>query len=167
MFLVKIFRYSKPLFFVILSFTTMQLFIFYKHGMTITPWLNYGMFSGKMGIQKEYSVYGLQGKYSPLIHWLSPQRDTRVMSPLIWYHYQTTNNSFVKEKVIPISSKFMLRLSPSPYYINVDEKTFKNWYYSFASDWIHLPAKEKFNLNPHRAIWKENKLIFATTQFYE
>lgn len=167
MFLLNVYRYNKKLFLALLIFTIVQLLIFYKHGMTLTPWLNYGMFSGKVCIEKEYEAYGLKGKHPSFIHLISPQRDTRIIYPLILYNYQSSNNNFVEKTIQPISKKFGLNLNPRPYHVSLSEEDFKTWYYKFAANWVCLPEKEKYQLKPYKAAWKEGKLHLVAIEKYD
>ncbi|MGG9962988.1 hypothetical protein [Ferruginibacter sp. SUN106] len=57
MFIKKLYRYSKVMFFVFIAFVISFLFINYKWGLVATPVFEYGMFAGKFYLKDTQTVY--------------------------------------------------------------------------------------------------------------
>src|SRR5688572_14276632 len=57
MYLTKLFRHNKWLFSLILGFSIIQLFINFKRGLTVTPFLHYGMYSGKFNVPDSIDIW--------------------------------------------------------------------------------------------------------------
>ncbi|HMR92255.1 MAG TPA: hypothetical protein PKC69_08065 [Chitinophagaceae bacterium] len=163
MFLKQVYRYSKPMFLLMVLFALFQLFCFYKQGMVFAPWFNYGMYSGRVKIQPEYDVYALPGKYNGTTRWLLPQKDDRVLLALDWYNGQEANNLFFQKNVMGVCSKFRLKPDAAKFTIHVPEATFRRWYYPYASAWVVLPDSSLYDFKPRKAAWDGYRLQLKST----
>ncbi len=160
MFLRKVFLYNKWMFSGMIVFIIMQLFIFYKHGMVITPWHNYGMYSGKSYPQKQYEVYNVSYKYGPTTRFFFPYRDDKIFLTLAMFQNQENNNLFFNNSVARISNKLGLHPSPDHYTSHISEVNFLNWFNTYASSWIHPSGNSMANYT-RVATWNGIELKIA------
>ena len=63
MFIKKLYRYSKAMFFVFIVFVIAFVFINYKWGMVATPVLQYGMFAGVFHVKDTQAVYLVEANH--------------------------------------------------------------------------------------------------------
>lgn len=119
MFLTRVYRYNKWLFAGMLFFIAMQLFVFYKQGMVISPWFNYGMYSEVIAPQKEYIVYKIyaDGKLMQGADY-SPQQWDAIHFALSQADATACNGNFYDKQISRLFKKAQLPVPDKDHYVN-------------------------------------------------
>ena len=60
MFLQQVYKYSKWFFLFMIIFIISQLYVGYKHGMVVSPFYNYGMYSEVFKIKDSYEIWEVE-----------------------------------------------------------------------------------------------------------
>src|SRR4051812_31223866 len=109
MFLQKVYRHSKILFAAMVFFIAMQLFINYKHGVVLSPFYHYGMYSGVMNTNDSYTIFavGLNGKQLRGQDFSSQQWD-QIMLPLQYYSAINKSNELYEADIKRLLEKMHL-----------------------------------------------------------
>lgn len=126
MYLKKLYKQSKPWFVLVMLFAIGQLFINYKHGVELSPFYQYDMFSLPFHFTGTYKAteVTINGKQ------LQPQNFTpngwdNVMIPIIQYQNQQQWNSLLYHTTI----QRLLHTSDSSLYTNrLSKQAFDDWY---------------------------------------
>jgi hypothetical protein len=114
MFIKKVYQYHKKLAIGMLFFAFMQLVCFYKAGMHVSPWYNYGMYSQPVYIQPAYRVYkvgNLNAQY------YSAQAWDQVHYTLQQYMALPQNDSLYEHEIKRIFAKAHLPIPNKSKYI--------------------------------------------------
>lgn len=130
MYLVKLFRYNKWLFAAIVCFFAIQLFINFKRGLTATPFLHYGMYSGKFFIPQELTAWKIYVNGEPLnLTNNLPETNDRILVPLHAYQALPVNGTPVYYSHIQkYLSALPIATSINNYESAITETDFKKWY---------------------------------------
>jgi hypothetical protein len=127
MFLKKVYKKNRLLFWGMAAFATCQLFINYKVGLTATPFLHYGMYSSPFLPYKSINVWELEinGKKQTLSGY-HPRIVEQILEPVKVYLEQAYSNSLYDSHI-----KHFLKLLPldsNSFTSHVTKKEFSDWY---------------------------------------
>ena len=114
MFISKVYRHSKWMFGGMLFFVVMQLLCFYKGGMVVSPWYNYGMFSHQIKIDSVYTVCkagNLQG------HQFTPQGWDKIHYTKAQYDALPANDTLYEKEVKRLFAKLLLPVPAKKYFV--------------------------------------------------
>lgn len=155
MFILKVYRYNKWLAGGMLFFILMQLFCFYKGGMVVSPWYNYGMYSQRISIDSSYSVNRvgqLRGED------FSPQYWDKIHVTLSYYQAISKNDSLYQNEVIRIFKKLHIPAADKNLFVEtLSPAAFEQWYISYLEKCLSVDIKktipaivtEQYHYDPH------------------
>lgn len=110
-------------------FVLLQLYINYKHGMVISPFYHYGMYSEPMPVEPAYQSYlitvngqTLQGKNFTAQQW------DKIYQPIIYYHNIDSSNRLYTQQVMRIMDKVNTKVKPDRFLQSVAAGRFCQWY---------------------------------------
>lgn len=115
MYLSKVWKHSRPLFFLVLVFIVLQLTVAYKQGMSVSPFYNTWMYSSPMPRADSIRALLVYSGGEPIKGSEFSQRDWDKV--LVTYDYASSDsvNRFVYNEIGRISNKFHMPLPLSPY----------------------------------------------------
>ena len=160
LYFTKLYRYHKGLFACIAFFGLVQLVVFYKKGMLVSPWYNYGMYSAKVYPQQVFEV-NKQLTGPSWLYLLSPQRDDKVNLTLDAYRNSPTNDSLYQKEITRIIP--MLRL-PAPaarfYHHQFTQQQFNTWFKNYTAGFGNpLSQMVMQPVTPQKVVWDGSKLV--------
>lgn len=115
LFLARVYRKSKPLFWALVLFIIGQGFFTWK-GVDTMPFYNWGMFSGRFPDKAQYEVLyiNVDGRYVPLTR--LPRTKLNVLEKAIRYYLLMEENGFRDGMDGVIESRFKVRLGDNAYH---------------------------------------------------
>jgi hypothetical protein len=158
MFLKKVYAKSKLLFYGMVAFALCQLFINYKVGLTATPFLHYGMYSGPFPIYQSIEVWELKiNGEKVVLSSFHPKKVENIIEPLRIYLQQDYSNSlyyshikrFLKLSIINDSASFIS---------HVPKEQFIKWYKEHLTK---LLGKDVNDFQLFQTSYQVNKSFFT------
>lgn len=135
MLLKKVFRHSKGLFVLMVVFVAGQLFISYKHGMIVSPFYNYGMYSEAFKVNDSYQTYELiQNGQMLRGQDFSPQQWDKIFLPVQYYANINRNNDLYEQEVKRLMNKVGIVTSHREFIQQCNYAQFTSWYRSYLTD---------------------------------
>ena len=136
-----------------------QLFINYKHGMVVSPFLHYGMYSDVIKIEKEYGVFEvvingkkLQGKD------FSPQQWDKILLPLYYFKNINTGNQMYQSDIKRLLLVVHLSASEKHFLQDCNLLQFQKWYKEYLPAVIDVPINS-IEINYRKYNYTEGKLV--------
>lgn len=112
-----------------------QLFINYKHGLVVSPFYNFGMYSERFSVRKDYNVFEivqngklLQGKD------FSAQGWDKILLPLQYYSGINRNNQLYQSEIKRLLPKIKVNPTDHHFLSDCNYKDFEKWYKDYLSD---------------------------------
>ena len=129
MYLVRLYKFSKVLFAFIVGCICLQLFINLKRGMTVTPFLHYGMYAEKFNLPNSVRVWELvvDGQKLNLSDWYSVNADY-ILEPIRSYSSNQQSTVIYQQNISRLLTKFHVPFHPSDFDTYVSQPTFNAWY---------------------------------------
>lgn len=141
MFLRRVYLYNRLLFAVMFIFITGQLFINYKRGAVITPFYNYGMYSHKIFIEKNYTVTEIfvNGK---LLNGSSfaPHVWDKLLLPVEYYIELKKSNQLYQSEITRLLNKVKIKTDQKNFIQYITTPQFMNWYKTYVASILHIPV---------------------------
>ena len=107
MFISEVYKHNKWICIAIILFVAMQLLIGYKHGMVVSPFYNYGMYSHAIKIEKFYNIFEVTVNGKLLRGQdFTPQQWDKIMLPLQYYSNISQSNHLYNFEVKRLLNKF-------------------------------------------------------------
>lgn len=130
MYLLKLFRYNKWLFGFVTTFILVQLFINVKQGLTATPVLHYGMYSGKFFLPDSISTWFIEVNGHPInLTGLSGKRVDHVFEPLnAYYDINVHGINLYHSHIEKYLAVFMIPSRKDTFAPALSRNSFLNWY---------------------------------------
>jgi hypothetical protein len=153
MFIKRLYRHSKILFFAFVLFIVAFIFINYKWGLTATPIYQYGMFSSKFYIKDTQSVFKIyvNEKLLDITKYSFAERDIMLVT-LEKYGQQVNNNEAVYTVMKKIPQQFGITMPVGLYRCMVADKNFTGWYKKSLQQIIGYPVK-KLEVYKQQVAW--------------
>ena len=144
MFLKKLYDYNKLLFTGFVLFIVIQLFLNFKQGLTVIPFMHIGMYSGVQKIKTEISVVEvivndkqLQASEFKATTW------DQIMLPLQAYYNQQKNGlSFYQNDIRRILAAFKIPSDEPAYFRALSQESFIEKYSEYLTRIINIPVKK-------------------------
>lgn len=138
MFLPHLYKRSKLLFVLMALFIVSQLLIGYKHGMVISPFYNYGMYSEVFKINNSYEVWEVE-QNGKLLRGedFSPQEWDKILLPVQYYASINSSNDLYQSEVKRLLSKMHLAAKDEHFLQQCNYSSFENWYRNYVSNVTH------------------------------
>ncbi len=159
MFLQKVYKHSKLLFFTLLGFMAGQLFINYKHGVVCSPFYHYGMYSEVIKVKDKYQVWEIMvnGKKLKAKDYSIQEWDMIVL-PLQYYESIKKNNSLYQSDIKRLLGKLHISAPENYYLITCNYPQFEKWYADRLSNITQLSV-QNLSINFRTYQYKDHRLV--------
>jgi hypothetical protein len=135
MFLRELQTHNRLLSALVIIFICGQLFVILIWGIVSTPFYNYGMYSEKISIQKNYNVFEvelngkrLEGKDFSASEW------DKILVPLQFYASIKSSNQLYKLQIRRLLNKMHVSVSEANFIQSCNYEQFENWYRSYLEN---------------------------------
>lgn len=138
MYLKRLYKQHKGWFLFVVAFVAGELFITFKAGVTVTPFLYYGMYSRPVPVQELNPVVNvyINGELLKTSDFSPLQWDNTIW-PVVGFENQEQNNREWWDRDI----RRLLNTTDSAKYLNtVDTATFWKWYKEYLSNKLGYPV---------------------------
>ena len=134
MFLQQVNKHSKTLLLLMVIFVIAQLFINYKRGMVISPFLSYGMYSEVMNINQSYEIFEVSQNGKRLRGQdFTPEQWDKIMLPLIYFAGINKSNQLYESDIKRLLSKLHLSSSEKNFLSACNYQQFEDWYKNYLA----------------------------------
>lgn len=134
MFIKQVYKHNKWLCLAMILFMAGQLFVNYKHGMVVSPFFHYGMYSHEIKIEKSYPVVEvtINGKLLRGQDY-TPQQWDKIMLPIQYYSNIQHSNELYHNEVKRLLQKLSITTNEANFLQQCDEASFVKWYKNYLS----------------------------------
>ena len=132
MFIKQLYNYSKLLFLLMILFLTGQLFINYKFGVVVSPFLNYGMFSEVFTVKPQYQVWevDVNGKRLQARDFSIQQWD-KVILPIQYFYSINSSNELYRTEIRRLFNNLHITTDEKKFLQTCNYLQFEQWYRSY------------------------------------
>ena len=110
-------------------FVAMQVFVGYKHGLVVSPFFNYGMYSHEINIEKNYPVFEVKANGRLLRGQdFSPQQWDKIMLPVNYYANIHRSNDLYENEVKRLLGRLHISTEERKFLQQCDAVDFEKWY---------------------------------------
>ncbi len=129
MYLLKLYKWNKSLFIFFVCFICIQLFINFKQGITATPILHFGMYSGKFNLPKEITVWELHidGRRLELSDFSAKNVDNFIQ-PVQMFSSIKENKELYETTIKRLLAGLKIRSNEKYFDPSISTEDFKRWY---------------------------------------
>lgn len=132
MYLIQLYRYKKWLFTIIAFFIAAQLYINSKHGVVVSPFFHYGMYSMVIKVNRTYNVFEVRQNGIMLKgEDFTPQEWDKILLPLQYFTAIQTSNKLYKNDIARLFKKIGLSTTEQNFVIHCNYQQFISWYSSY------------------------------------
>lgn len=129
MFLQQVNKHSKTLLVLMLVFIAVQLFINYKHGMVVSPFYSYGMYSEVMNVKGQYRVFEITQNGERLRgRNFSPEQWDQLILPLQYFAGISKSNELYQSDIKRLLTKLHLSANDVDFISKCNYQQFEAWY---------------------------------------
>jgi len=160
MFIKKLYRYSKAVFFVFAAFIIAFVFINYKWGVVATPVYQYGMFSSVFHVSDTQVVYHIyvNDKHLDITKYAMAKRDMMLISLENYEKAKEINQPvfFTMKRILDKTGLGYLMSQPN-YSNNINDTVFSMWYKKLLQKTTGFPVV-KIAVFSQKYVWVNNLL---------
>lgn len=148
----RLYCYNKVLFYLILSFTLLQLALTVKKGVLFSPWFKFGMYSDVFKIKNTYrinKVDNLKGSNFTAQEW------DKIHWTLAQYQLHEKSDSVYENGVKPLFKGIYLpNTQKNIYFFPVDSIDFSKWYNAYLSNMLGESTRD-FQIQTNTYNWDD------------
>ena len=165
MFLKKVYKKNRLIFYGMVDFAFCQLFINYKTGLTATPFLHYGMYSGPYPIYEMINVREVEVNKTKLnLSLFHPRVVEQILEPINVFLEQEQSNALYYSHINRFL-KFHFINDSNSFVSHITREEFVKWYTLHLSKIIRKPVKEfrifetVYTVNKSSFLFKKKSLL--------
>lgn len=142
MYLIRLYHYSKFLFFVFIFFICSQLYINSKIGVTATPFLHYGMYSAKSGLPSSVEVWEIEVNNKKVaLQKLHPKIVDNILEPLnIFYNLAFDSGIVYQSK--RLLTAISLPFNEANFHSSITKEQFQSSYLTHLRQILNISIDE-------------------------
>ncbi len=135
MYLLRLYQHSKVLFAAIVLLATAQLFINYKHGVVLSPFYHFGMYSATMPVENRYEIWNVEvdGKILKGADYSTQQWD-EILLPLQYYAGINASNSLFTIDAQRLLAHLHINANETCFLQPCNGKQFQQWYKKYLQN---------------------------------
>ena len=144
MFLPQVYKHSKGLFLVMISFVMVQLFINFKRGMVVSPFYHYGMYSEVMPVKPTYQVFEIvvNGKVLQGQRY-SQQRWDKIIMPVQYFaSLQAKSNRLYSDEIKRLMGRIGLNTDEGNFVSICNYTQFNAWYKQYLQSIVNTQVND-------------------------
>lgn len=132
MYLQQVYKHNRWLFLIIIFFITGQLFINYKHGLVISPFYHYGMFSDVFTPINTYEIIKVEQNGKILRGQdFSAQEWDKIILPVVYFANINSSNSLFNTDIKRLVAQLHLSAAEKNFLLKCNYQEFENWYKNY------------------------------------
>ena len=122
-------------------FVVAQLFINFKHGMVITPFFHYGMYSHQIKMENSYEVFEIKVNNKPLKGSdFTPHQWDKILLPLVYCSHLPQSNGLYENEVKRLLAKLHISTKEKDFLQQCSLESFEKWYNKYLETILGEPV---------------------------
>ncbi len=141
LFIKQVYKHNKWLCLAMIIFIAGQLFVNYKHGMVVSPFFHYGMYSHGINVEKSYPVIEVSVNDKRLRGQdFTAQQWDKIMLPIQYHSNIGRSNELYEREIKRLLSKLHISSNENYFFQQCNEEAFEKWYKVYLASIVGQPV---------------------------